>query len=88
MLVSEIVGRNKAELSVEEMQYIINAKIQKAYVYKNEDKFYTFCIFEDGSVTKHDADTDKEVGSSNEEMKRLEENGYGVEDVTDEYTFD
>lgn len=88
MLVSEIVGRNKAELSVEEMQYIINAKIKKAYVYKNENKFYTFCIFEDGSVTKHDADTDEEVRSSNEEMKRLKEEGYSVEDITDEYTFD
>lgn len=88
MLVSEIVGKNKAELSVEEMQYIINAEIKKAYVYKNENKFYTFCIFEDGSVTKHDADTDEEVRSSNEEMKRLKEDGYDVEDVTDEYTFD
>lgn len=88
MLVSEIVGRDRTELAKEELYYIINAKIKKAYVYKNENKFYTFCIFEDGSVTKHDADTDEEVGSSNEEMKRLKEEGYNIEDVTDEYTFD
>lgn len=88
MLVSEIVGRDKTKLTKEELHYIINAKIKKAYVYKNEDKFYTFCIFEDGSVTKHDADTDEEVESSDEEMERLKEDGYDIDDVTEEYVFD
>lgn len=88
MLVSEIVGRNKTELSVEEIQYIINAKIKKAYVYKNETEFYTFCLFTDGSVTKHDAKTDEEVRSSLEEMEQLKKKRYEIEDVTDEYTFE
>ncbi len=88
MLVSKIVGRDRTELTKEELQYIINAKIKKAYVYKNENKFYTFCIFEDGSVTKHDADTDEEVESSNEEMERLKKEGYEIEDVTDEYVLE
>ena len=49
--------------------------------------FFTFCIFEDGSVTKTDAATDDEVGSSLEEMEQLKSDGYKIEDVTDEYTF-
>lgn len=88
MLVSEIVGRKKAELSVEEMQYIINAKIKEAYVYKKETEFYTFCLFTDGSVTKHDAKTDEEISSSLEEMEQLKKEGYTIENVTDEYTFE
>ena len=88
MLVSEIVGKDKTELTEEELCYIINAKIKKAYIYKNGNKFYTFCLFEDGSVTKHVADTDEEVRSSNEEMERLKKEGYEIDDVTDEYTID
>lgn len=88
MLVSKIVGRDRTELTKEELQYIINAKIKKAYVYKNANKFYTFCIFEDGSITKHDADTDDDVGSSKEEMEQLKKEGYEIDDVTDEYVFE
>lgn len=87
MLVSEIVGKNKVDLTVEEINCITNTEIKEAYIYKNGEGFYTFCIFTDGSVTKHDAKTDEEVGSSIEEMEMLEKEGYEIEDVTDEYTF-
>ena len=62
-------------------------KIKEAYNYSKGDDFFTFCIFEDGSVTKTDAATDDEVGSSLEEMEQLESDGYEIEDVTDEYIF-
>ena len=66
---------------------ILSVEIKEAYNYSKGDDFFTFCIFEDGSVTKTDAATDDEVGSSLEEMEQLESDGYEIEDVTDEYTF-
>ena len=88
MLVSEIVGRDVETLTSEERKYILNAKIKEAYNYSNGDDFFTFYIFEDGSVTKTDATTDEDIRSSLEEMEQLKSDGYNVEDVTDEYTFD
>ena len=87
MKVSEIVGRNVETLTKEEREYILSVEIKEAYNYSKGDDFFTFCIFEDGSVTKTDAVTDDEVGSSLEEMEQLESDGYEIEDVTDEYTF-
>lgn len=88
MLISEIVGKNKKNLTKEEIDYLTSTEIKEAYIYKNGNEFYTFCIFTDGSVTKHDAKTDKEVKSSLEEIELLKEKGYDIEDATDEYTFD
>lgn len=88
MLVAEIVGRNIETLTNEERIYILNAKIKEAYNYSKGDDFFTFCIFDDGSITKTDAATDEEVRSSLEEMEQLKADGYNVEDVIDEYTFD
>lgn len=88
MFVSEIVGKNKTKLTAEEIDCIINTEIKQAYIYKKGNEFYTFCIFTDGSVTKINAKTDKEVGSSVEEMERLKEKGFEIEDVTDEYVLD
>ena len=87
MKVSEIVGRNVETLTKEEREYILSVEIKEAYNYSKGDDFFTFCIFEDGSVTKTDAATDDEVGSSLEEMEQLESDGYEIEDVTDEYNF-
>ena len=87
MLVSEIVGRYRDTLTREELYYVTHAEIKEAYNYSKGEDFFTFCIFEDGSVTKTDAATDDEVASSLEEMEQLRDNGYEVEDVTDEYTF-
>lgn len=88
MSVADAVGKKWEEISMEQAELLLNTQIKKAFIYKNETKFYTFCIFEDGSITKHDAETDEEVKSNAEEMKNLEEKGYQIEDVTNEYTFD
>lgn len=88
MLVSEIVGKDKRSLTKKEIDYLTNAEIKEAYYYRKDGNFYTFCVFTDGSVTKTDAETDEEVGSSVEEMEQLKTEGYEIEDVTDEYTFE
>ena len=88
MLVSEIVGKDKRTLTSKEIDYLTNAELKEVYYYRKDDNFYTFCIFVDGSITKTDAETDEEVGSSVEEMEQLKSEGYEIEDVTDEYIFE
>jgi hypothetical protein len=85
MLVSELVGKNKNEITSKELRYMLREKITKVYYYSNENDFFTFYFYEDGSITKHDAKDDIEYPSNVEEMEELKKKGYKIEDATDEY---
>lgn len=85
MLVSELVGKNKNEITSKELRYMLREKITKVYYYSNENDFFTFYFYEDGSITKHDAKDDIEYPSNVKEMEELKKKGYKIEDATDKY---
>jgi hypothetical protein len=87
MKVSEIAGKDKDFVTKKEMEYVFSQEIVEAYSCSNGKEYYTFCKFEDGSWTKHDAATDLEIGSSEEEMEKLKLQGFKCEDVSSDYVF-
>lgn len=40
MLVSELVGKNKNEITSKELRYMLREKITKVYYYSNENDFF------------------------------------------------
>lgn len=83
MKVSELVGREK--ITEEERMYLLSTFITKAYRYTKDKTSYLFCYFEDGSITRTDDEADEEISADEIDMEKLRQNGFMVEDVSDEY---